>query len=631
MLENKAVEELKLLALETIQNAGSGHSGSCLSCGDALYVLYTRHLMDNGTKDMNRDRFVLSNGHACAILYSILAGLNYFGLEELKGFRQYGKMLTGHPELEIPGIDCATGPLGQGVASAVGMAIAETIMNVRFGVDHYTYCMVGDGCLEEGVALEALSIAGLYKLNKFILLYDKNNITLDGKLLQSSTDDIKLKFKSMNFNVLECDGHNLDKIDKALIKAKKEKVKPTVIILNTIIAKGTKLENTHLSHGKVFSKDELIEYRTKHGINSPNLNLSDDVKDYLGQIRARKNIEFDKKISIFNEILAKNKKNYKNYERFIKNNFSYTIKTIDKDQSTRVANGEVLNNLSEKVDNIITLSADLSSSTKVRINNGGDYSVSNRIGKNIAVGVREHAMGAIANGIALHGGLVPIVSTFLTFSNYMIPAIRMASMMNLKVIFAFTHSSIYDTSDGITHLPVEQLDQLRLIPNMVVFRPANIKECAIAYEIFNQGNYPICISLSRVDLPTIPAASDINKGAYYITKDNSSINILASGSEVRIAMEVKELLKEKFVVNVVSVPSIEVFEKQSKAYRNNILNKTIFVIESSTATKYLKYTTEEKIFNVIEFGATGDENTLRKKYNFLSSQIAQKIKKILNK
>lgn len=631
MLENKVIEELKVLALEAIENAGSGHSGSCLSCGDALYVLYTRHLMSDGTNSPLRDRFVLSNGHSCAVLYSILAGLDYFDIGEMSGFRQFGHMLTGHPELEIPGIDCATGPLGQGVANAVGMAIAETILNDRFGAEHYTYCMAGDGCLEEGVAMEALSVAGLYRLNKFILLYDKNNITLDGDLSMSSTDDVAMKFKAMNFNVIECDGHNIAKIDRAITKAKTEKDKPTVIILNTIIAKGTSLENSHLSHGKVFSKDEIAEYRKAKSIDSPHLNLSEDVKSFLKEIKQRKNEEFSKKVVIFNEKIAKNVKNKKIYKKFLENDFNYTAKVKTQKYSTRVANGIVLNEISKSVENLITLSADLSSSTKVRIVDGGDYSVKNRSGRNIAVGIREHAMGAIANGIALHGGLIPVVSTFLTFSNYMMPAIRMASMMKLKVMFAFTHSSVYDTNDGITHLPVEQIDQLRLIPDMTVFRPADICECVSCYDWFLSNNGPMCVSLSRGELDVITQDLDSSRGAYFITKDKAIANIMASGSELGIAMKVREILKDKIKLNVISVPSLEVFDRQTKQYKNTILNKPTFVIESSTAVKYLKYTTEDKIFNVISFGATGDEWNLKKKYGFIEETIATKIQKILNK
>ena len=277
--------ELKILGLEAISNAGSGHSGSVMSAGDILFTLYTRHLISGLKDEPLRDRFVLSNGHACAGLYAILASLNFFSLDELKHFRKYGGLLTGHPEIDIPGIDSATGPLGQGVANAVGMAIAETIMNARFHLSHYTYCMVGDGCLEEGVGLEALSIAGLYKLNKFILLYDKNDVTLDGNLNKSSIDDMKLKFKSMGFNVLECDGHNIEKIDRAIDKAKSSKDKPTVIIFKTIIGKDTPLAGSNLSHGKAFKLDEIDSIKKKLNVEKPFLNLSVEAKEYMSLVR----------------------------------------------------------------------------------------------------------------------------------------------------------------------------------------------------------------------------------------------------------------------------------------------------------------------------------------------------------
>ena len=278
MREQDVANELKILALESINHAGSGHSGSVLSCGDILYTLYTRHLLSSNVENRLRDRFVLSNGHACAILYAILAGLNYFDIKEMKNFRRFGGMLTGHPEIEINGIDAGTGPLGQGVANAVGMAIAETIMSARFNVNNYTYCMAGDGCLEEGVAMEALSIAGLYRLNKFILLYDKNDVTLDGKLDLSSTDDMAMKFRSMNFNVIESDGHDIEKIDNAITQAKKSVDKPTVIIFHTIIGKDTSLAGSNKSHGKVFDIKEIEELKQKYNIEKPYLDLSVEAK-----------------------------------------------------------------------------------------------------------------------------------------------------------------------------------------------------------------------------------------------------------------------------------------------------------------------------------------------------------------
>ena len=630
MIDSDISNELKVLALEAISNAGSGHSGSVMSAGDILFTLYTRHLI-SGTRNENlRDRFVLSNGHACAGLYSILAGLNYFPIEELKHFRQYGGLLTGHPELNIPGIDCATGPLGQGVANAVGMAIAETVMDARFHASHYTYCMVGDGCLEEGVGLEALSIAGLYKLNKFILLYDKNDVTLDGKLNKSSIDNMKLKFKSMGFNVIECDGHNIEKIDRAIDKAKSSKDKPTVIIFKTIIGKDTALAGSNLSHGKAFSKVEIEEIKKKLNVQKPFLDLSVETKNYLALVRKFNDEKLNIRKNNSENFLKNNKDIEKNYKNFTKN--ALKLKNFNKKDkiSTRVANNLVLNEISKNVENLLVLSADLSSSTKVKIENGGEYSATNRLGKNIAVGIREHAMGAIANGIALHGEFVPICSTFLTFSNYMMPAIRMASIMKLRVLFTFTHSSIFDTPDGVTHLPVEQLDQLRLIPNMTVARPADINECAVCYNwLLNEENKPMCLVLSRGNLPPLNANENMLDGAYLLKQGKDKITILSSGSEIQIALDVAAALKEKYDVNIVSVISIEKFEQMEKAKRNKLLKGEIFVIESSPCVKYLKYTSENHIFNVRDFGVTGDEKSLKNHFGFTAENISKKILKIL--
>ena len=628
MLEKKFSNELKILGLEAINNAKSGHSGSVLSLGDALFTLYTKHLVADETNSMLRDRLVLSNGHACAGLYAVLSALGYFNEKELKNFRQFNGLLTGHPEVEIPGIDCSTGPLGQGVANAVGMAIAETILNAKFGLSHYTYCVCGDGCLQEGVAQEALSVAGLYNLNKFILLYDKNNVTLDGGLQQSSIDNVGMKFKAMNFNVICCDGHNITKIDKAISKAKASK-KPTVIILNTVIGKDTELANSHLSHGKVYSCEDIEKLKKLYNIDNEKLSLSSEVKEYFKSIKQSIVSELKDREEQFEKQLKENGKE-KEYKKWLSADAKFKIKSRKEDNSTRAANGLVLNNICKTVDNFVALSADLSSSTKVKID-GEPYSVKNRLGKTISVGIREHAMGAIANGIALHGGLFVTTSTFLTFSNYMLPAVRMASIMKLPVLFTFTHSSVYETPDGVTHLPVEQLDQLRLIPGITVFRPCNINECEAVYDYYFETKMPVCVCLSRGTIPYYNKNVNINKGAYLLSNSSAQIHIMASGSEVRIANKVKDLLSSVVKAEVVSVPSLEVFENQPKTYKNKILNKPIFVIESGTCVKYLKYTSVENLFNVDKFGSTGNENQLMEKYGFDEYKIAQKIIKIINK
>lgn len=631
-IDQKISNELKILALEEINNAGSGHSGSVLSAGDILYTLYTKHLLsDEKGNAIDRDRFVLSNGHACAGLYAILAGLNYFNITELKKFRQFNGLLTGHPEIEIPGIDASTGPLGQGVGNAVGMAIAESILDARFNLTHYTYCMVGDGCLEEGVGLEVLSVAGLYKLNKFILLYDKNDVTLDGKLEKSNTDDMVMKFKSMNFNVLECDGHNIDEINNSITQAKQEKDRPTVIIFHTIIGKDTRLAGSNLSHGKVFSIEEIAELRNKLNVTSPILDLSEDTKQRLNKIKQEISKKYQKKSDRYSNFLDKNKELHKKYINFINNDFSYKEKEFIENSSTRQMNNKVLNEIAKEVENILVLSADLSSSTKVKIEQDSEYSATNRLGKNIAVGIREHAMGAIANGIALHKGFNVICSTFLTFSNYLLPAIRMASIMHLPIMFTFSHSSIYDTPDGITHLPVEQLDQLRLTPNLLVCRPFNSAEIYQSYNWLFTRNQPVCLCLSRGDIEYCPSNYEVIKGGYRLFIDNSTDGyILSSGSEIPLAIEVMDKLEGKYNLNVVSMLSIEIFEEQTTRYKNSILSKPIFVIESSTAVKYLKYTNEDRIFAIKEFGSTGDEANLKKKYGFTSNTIAKKILKILD-
>ena len=629
----RELNELKILALEAISNSGSGHSGSVMSCTDVLFTLYTKHLVRDVEDSPLRDRFVLSNGHACAGLYAILAGMGYFDIAELSKFRKFGGMLTGHPEINIPGIDSATGPLGQGVGNAVGLAIAESIMNARFGAGHHTYCMCGDGCLEEGVALETLSIAGLYKLNKFILLYDKNDVTLDGTLDKSSTDNIKLKFKSMGFNVLECDGHDLKKIDKAITKAKQSKDKPTAIIFHTIIGKDSTLAGSNKSHGKVFSKDEIEEIKKTLSVEKPYLDLSEQTKEYLNKMSKERAIVLKLREQLFNEHLEEEnlKQKYQNFSK-INVNFKSLAKKLEKEEkhkklSTRDSNGIVLNEISNYAENLLTLSADLSSSTKVKINAGGEYSATNRLGENIAVGIREHAMGAIAVGIALHGEFRVMTSTFLTFSNYMLPPIRMSAIMNLPVLFCFSHASVFDTTDGVTHIPVEQLDQLRLIPNVAVFRPASLGENLACYQNILSMSSPACLVLSRSNLNPIEYNENATKGAYKLVEEKAIATIMSSGSEVQIALEVKDLLKDKCKINVVSVPSLEVFEKQDKKYIKETLKGTIYVVESGTCAKYFKYAPAENVFNVTEFGLTGDETSLKNHFGYAAQSIANKILK----
>lgn len=629
-MSNKHISnELKILALEAINKAGSGHSGSVLSAGDILYTLYTKHILSDNTKSILRDRFVLSNGHACAGLYAILAGLGYFDIEELSHFRSFGAMLSGHPEITIPGIDCATGPLGQGVANAVGMAIAETMLNAKFKAGHYTYCMAGDGCLQEGVANEALSIAGLYKLNKFILLYDKNNVTLDGNLKQSSNDDVYMKFASMNFNIIECNGHDIAEIDNAIKTAKKCKNKPSVIIFETIIGKDTALANSNLSHGKVYSTEDIEKLRKKLGVKSPNLDLSEKTKNVLQKTGERIKNRFVQYKMKFDARLEKSAEDKELFDRYIRNDFNLDININPAEMSTREANAQVLNEIAKGNENLIVLSADLSSSTRVKISGDNDYSVKNRKGVNVHVGIREHAMGAIANGIALHGGFNVICSTFMTFSNYLLPAIRMASIMKLPVMFAFSHASSYDSPDGTTHLPIEQLDQLRLIPGVKVVRPDDIYECVQSYKWWLSNSYTMCIALSRGKLPLIGEKSNVEKGAYFIT-EKGKFNIMSSGGEVGLALDVRQILRDQGVdIGVISVPCIEIFEMQDKSYTKEILSNPLFVIESSTCAKYLKYTPHQAIFNVEEFGETGGESELKNAQGFTPNAIANKILKIV--
>ncbi|MFA6627020.1 MAG: transketolase [Bacilli bacterium] len=617
-----ALETLKVLAVEAIDEAQSGHPGIALGAASIVYTLYTRHLVATPMRShwINRDRFVLSAGHGSALLYANLHLAGYkISIDDLKSFRQLGSVTPGHPEVDVTdGVDASSGPLGQGIAQSVGLAMAEAHLHAKFPcqINHYTYCLCGDGDLQEGVANEAMSLAGHLQLNKLIILYDSNDIQLDGPIANAYSDDIEQKALAIHWAYEKVeDGTNVDAISEAINRAKNHN-RPTFIEIKTIIGLGASNQGTSSVHGSPLKHEEVLEMRSSLG--SVRFNASKEAKDaYLLQ----------KKIS---------DQQYNQWASQITSEFVEflgQIPTVDlvippfdmgSKMATRVSSGKVLQALSKRYTNLIGGSADLSASTHIA-GADGIFSPDNRLGRNIKFGVREHAMAAIANGIALHGGLVPFVSGFFVFSDYMKPAIRLSALMKLPVLYIFTHDSIAVGEDGPTHQPIEQLTMLRSIPGLDVIRPADANEVRASYAFALASHAPVVIVLTRQELTTfIPIEDiDLNKGAYILTHDEEDIEgiLIASGSEVALAVAASDvLLSMGHTVRVVSLPSSTLFSKQSTAYQEKILPlhiKKRLAIEMSDGAHLWRYVgLDGDVVGLSTFGKSAKGNILTAEMGF---------------
>ena len=650
-LENKNVNALRVLAVDMIENAKSGHPGIALGSAPILYSLYSKHLNIVPTDDKNilRDRFVMSAGHGSSIYYATLHAFGYdISMDDLKKFRVLGSKTPGHPEYgHTPGVDATTGPLGQGVATAVGMAIAQKMMASRFNkadltlFDNYTYTLVGEGCLMEGVSYEALSLAGTLKLNKLIVLYDCNKITLDGNLDNVMGMDISAYMTSLGFNVLEVkDGNNVDEISSAITEAKKSTEKPSFIIVNTHIGFGSPLQDSHKAHGSILGEESVAILRQNLDINTPKFELGKDVSRDLVFLRKR----FATCEKIFKERLKAFSRAYPGDYKLLKSYMSgeFDLNVInqivsDKEMAGRELGNLVLNKIAENNTNIVCTSADLFSSTKANINNNG-FANDNWSNRNLKVGIREFAMGTISNGIALYGGLTPVQSTFMVFSDYMKNALRLSAMMKLRVISAFTHDSIAVGEDGATHQCSEQLVGLRAIPNCNVFRPANLNETIAAYSLALTYDGPSVMALSRQKLKEFPSSvKDALMGGYIVGKENKGqldAIIVATGSEVTTALDVKiNLNKLGYNVRVVSMPCVEIFEMQSDKYKDGVIPKdikSVFSIEAGSTIGWHKYTGKYgKCFGVDDFGDSGTPNDMFNKFGLTADNITKEIAKVI--
>ncbi len=614
-MDERIINNIKALGIDMIEKAGSGHPGIVLSAAPLIYTIYANYL--NINKDdqnwMNRDRFVLSAGHGSALLYATLYMAGYLSLDDLKKFRQIGSVTSGHPEYGVtPGVEMSTGPLGQGFASAVGMAMAEKHLEAKYPklFNYKVYVICGDGDLMEGISYEASSLAGTLKLNNLI------------------NDDVPLRFKALGWNVIEIDS-DYKKIDKALRDAQ-DSDKPVLIKVKTVIGEGSYLEGTNKVHGSPLAEDDYKQLKEKLGFATP-FEVDMDAKKYFeDKISSRTTVKY-------NEFLD----NYEKYadkdlEYFKHGRVSYSIDKSDFEaldvQSTRDSSGMVLNHLASQIPSLFGGSADLSSSTKTYLKDMGDFSYLNYFGRNIWFGVREHAMGAILNGLAL-SGFRSFGSTFFAFSDYVKPAMRLSAFMDLPVTYIFTHDSINIGMDGPTHQPIEQLAALRSMPNMTVYRPADLNEVIGAYENILDRKKPSTLVLARMATPNLKETdvSLVSKGAYVVLKEKGELKaiLIATGTEVSLAMDVA--FKLGTGIRVVSMPSMELFEEQSDDYKNEVLPKAqTFFIEAGSSYGLRKYASDDDhLITIDRFGASGSTDDVLDCMDFSLEKVYERIKKVL--
>lgn len=651
-IEKRSIDSIRILSADAVEKANSGHPGLPMGAAPIAYVLWHRVMKHHPkeTKWIDRDRFVLSAGHGSMLIYSMLH-LSGYGLavEDLKRFRQLDSKTPGHPEYgHTIGVETTTGPLGQGIANAVGMAMAERYLADKFNkddceiIDHYTYALAGDGCMMEGISSEAASLAGTLKLGKLILLYDDNNITIEGKTDIAFKEDVKMRYESYGWQVLEVkDEDDLDAIEAAINLAKRTIDRPSLIKIKTTIGKGSGAkEGTSGVHGSPLGKEGLAKARKSFNFeNQAAFKIQTDVYDHFGEIARRGARDYQN----WEEKIYHYRKSYKNefktLQLWISGEISLNLEEeslwdFKDSMATRAASGKVLNVFKSQVENLIGGSADLAPSTKTNLDGYSDFD-ENSSGDNIHFGVREHAMAGIMNGISLHGGLRVYGATFLVFSDYMKGAMRLSAIMNQPVIYVLTHDSIGVGEDGPTHQPIEHLAALRSIPGLIVFRPADAKETLIGWKMaLESSSNPYALILSRQNLPTLDESDDRASKGGYILKENSAnpeIIIIATGSEISIAYEVySELEKNDCNVRIVSMPSFELFDSQDIDYRESVLPKNItkrVSIEAASTFGWQKYTGLDGLnIGIDSFGASAPSKELYIKFGLDSSKIITKIK-----
>lgn len=657
-VKQKVINTIRVLSAEAIEKANSGHPGLPLGAAPAAFTLFNEHLKHNPKNPdwINRDRFILSAGHGSMLLYSLLNLYGYgLKIEDLENFRQFDSLTPGHPEyMHTKGVEASTGPLGQGIAMGVGMAIAERHLAALFNkddnnlIDHMTYILCGDGCLQEGISNEASSLAGTLKLNKLVVLYDSNNITIEGDTEVAFTENVRARYEALGWNTLYVeDGNDIEAISKAIAEAKKSSDKPTLIEIKTKIGYGaTGKEGTAGAHGAPLGAESLAALRKNLTYEEEGFNVSQDVLDYmkekceeldkyeddwhkqLEEYKAKYKADYDKLMSFYNDEVS---------EEVLKAMTDIELK----DDASRASSGKVLNKVSHVLENIIGGSADLGPSNKSVMNDEKYFSSKFPEGRNIHFGVREHAMAAICNGILLHGGLRSYAATFLVFSDYMKPSIRLASLMNLPAIYILTHDSIGVGEDGPTHQPIEHLAMLRSIPNINVIRPADSREVIYAWQsALMSKETPTCLILSRQGLKLLDNSSEeALNGGYIVHKEAKDVIdaiIIATGSEVALSIEAaKDLEAKGKSIRVVSMPSQEIFLNQDKEYIEKILPSSVkrrVSVEALSTMPWGKFVgLEGTAIGIDRFGSSAPGKVLFEKYGITKEHVEEEVSKLIEK
>lgn len=663
-IDQLAITTIRTLSIDAIEKANSGHPGLPMGAAPMAYTLWTKFLHHNPTNPQwfNRDRFVLSAGHGSMLLYSLLH-LSGYGLtiNDIKNFRQWDSKTPGHPEYgHTVGVEATTGPLGQGIGMAVGMAMAEKHLAATYNkpgfdiVDHYTYALCGDGDLMEGVAAEAISLAGHLQLDKLIVLYDSNDISLDGDLGMSFSENIKKRFESYGWNYLRVDdGNDIDSLSEAIKEAKGKTGGPTIIEVKTVIGYGSPNKSGKAdAHGAPLGEDELALTKEYYKWTfDQDFHVPEEVYDRFKEASEELGVKQEQQ---WNELIDQYENEHKELATQLKKAIANELPADLKESlpiyeagasvATRSASGESINALASTLPSLFGGSADLAGSNKTSIKNAGDFSSENYEGRNIWFGVREFAMGTALNGMALHGGVSVFGGTFFVFSDYVRPAIRLSALMGLPVTYVFTHDSVAVGEDGPTHEPVEQLASLRAMPGLSIIRPADGNETSAAwYAAVSSKDTPTVLVLSRQNLKVLPkskelAMDSVQKGAYIVSpasKEQADGILIASGSEVSLAAEAQQALKEQNIdVSVVSMPSWDLFEKQDQAYKDSVLPKQVkkrLAIEMGASLGWHKYTGDEgSVLAIDTFGASAPGDLVIEKYGFTVDNVVKRMKELLD-
>ena len=660
-LDRLIINTIRMLAVDAVQAAESGHPGMPMGMAAPAYVLWTRFLRHNPANPHwpNRDRFILSAGHGSMLLYALLHLSGYdLSLEEIKRFRQWGSLTPGHPERGVtPGVETTTGPLGQGFGNGVGMAIAERYLAQLFNrpgydiVDHYTYAIVSDGDLMEGISAEAASLAGHLRLGKLIYLYDDNRISIEGPTSLSFSEDVPLRFRAYGWHVQTVDGLDLVAIEEAIRAAQAERERPSLIAVRTHIGYGSpNKQDTAAAHGEPLGEEEVT--LTKKALDwplEPKFYVPDVVRGYFAEQQEYwGHLEADWR-ALFEDYRQRYPELAGQFEQMMAGELPAGWEEriprfpAGKPIATRSASGEVLNAIAPALPGLIGGSADLAPSTKTLLKGGGDQEADNPGGRNLHFGVREHAMGAIVNGMAAHGGLRPFGATFFVFSDYMRPALRLSALMELPVVWVYTHDSIFVGEDGPTHEPIEHLASLRAIPHLVTIRPADANETAVAWQVALEQRGPVALILSRQNLPVLDRdrmapADGLRRGAYVLSDSpgrRPDVILIATGSEVALAVEAQEALAERRInARVVSMPSWELFERQPQAYRDEVLPPDVPVrlaIEAGSPMGWERYVGPFGAVLGIEnrFGASAPHKVLACHYGFTVDEVVARTEELL--